>query len=69
MYLIIFKRGRVLVIVKVAGVIAMMCLGAYQTTRALSRQYTNKSMLSIEIIIGIVLIVAGIIMSQINIPS
>jgi copper transport protein len=58
----------VLVIIKIVGVIVMMCLGAYQTTRVLSRQYTNKSMLSIEIIIGIVLIVAGIIMSQINIP-
>ena len=59
----------VLVIVKILGVIAMMCLGAYQTTRALSRQYTNRTMLSLEIIIGIVLIVAGIIMSQINIPT
>lgn len=59
----------VLVIVKIIGVILMMCLGGYQTARALSQQYTNKSALLIEIIIGIVLIVVGVIMSQINIPT
>lgn len=58
-----------LVIVKVIGVILMMCLGGYQTTRALSRQYTNKAALLSEISIGIVLVLAGIVMSQINIPS
>lgn len=47
----------------------MMLLGLLQTTRALNkRNRVNKSSLIIEVLIGILLILVGVIMSQISIP-
>ena len=40
-----------------------------QTTRALNKRYRiNKVSLIVEVSIGIILILVGVIMSQINIP-
>ena len=48
----------------------MMLLGFYQTMRALrQRQQVHRFTLMIELLIGMILIFAGIMMSQINIPS
>ena len=48
----------------------MMLLGLYQTMRALKqRQQVNRYALIFELLIGIILIFAGIMMSQMNIPS
>lgn len=48
----------------------MITLGGYQSFRALTNlQKVNKKVLYCEIIIGIMLVLAGIIMSQIQIPS
>ena len=60
----------VFIIIKVIGTLIMMILGFYQTYRALGkRNHVNKVTLFIELIIGIILIFAGVMMSQINIPS
>ena len=59
-----------LLIVKVVLTLIMMTLGFYQTTRALGKQHrANKVTLYIELIMGIILILVGVIMSQINIPG
>ena len=56
--------------VKIIGTILMITLGGYQSFRALTNlQKVNKKVLYCEIIIGIMLVLAGIIMSQIQIPS
>lgn len=56
--------------VKIIGTIIMVTLGGYQSFRALTHlQKVNKKVLYVEIIIGIILVLAGIIMSQIQIPS
>lgn len=60
----------VFIIIKVIGTLIMMILGFYQTYRALGKSnHVNKVTLYTELIIGIVLIFAGVMMSQINIPS
>ena len=60
----------VFIIIKVIGTLIMMILGFYQTYRALGkRNHVNKVTLFTELIIGIILIFAGVMMSQINIPS
>lgn len=57
-------------VIKIAGTITMMLLGFYQTMRALrQRQQVHRFTLMIELLIGMILIFAGIMMSQINIPS
>lgn len=57
-------------VIKIAGTITMMLLGFYQTMRALrQRQQVHRFALMIELLIGMILIFAGIMMSQINIPS
>lgn len=59
----------VFLLVKVIGTLIMMILGLLQTTRALNKRHrVNKSSLIIEVVIGIVLILIGVIMSQISIP-
>ena len=56
--------------VKIIGTILMITLGGYQSFRALTNlQKVNKKVLYCEIIIGIMLVLAGIIMSQIQRPS
>ena len=58
----------VFLLIKVFGTL-MMLLGLLQTTRALNkRNRVNKSSLIIEVLIGILLILVGVIMSQISIP-
>ncbi|WP_226954540.1 copper resistance CopC/CopD family protein [Staphylococcus cohnii] len=60
----------VLLLVKVLLTIVMMTLGFYQTTRALGKhRQTNRYALIIELSIGILLILAGVMMSQLNIPG
>ena len=60
----------IFMILKVIGTLIMMILGFYQTTKALGkRNKVNQPTLYIELIIGIALIFAGVMMSQINIPS
>lgn len=60
----------VLLIVKVVLTVVMMLLGFYQTTKALGKyQHTNKFILFGELSIGIILILVGVIMSQLNIPG
>lgn len=60
----------VLLLVKVLLTIVMMTLGFYQTTRALGKhRLTNRYALIIELSIGILLILAGVMMSQLNIPG
>ncbi|MDN5602781.1 MAG: copper resistance CopC/CopD family protein [Staphylococcus equorum] len=64
------QTWRALLIVKVVLTLIMMTLGFYQTTRALGKQHrANKVTLYIELIMGIILILVGVIMSQINIPG
>ena len=59
----------VFLLIKVFGTLIMMLLGLLQTTRALNkRNRVNKSSLIIEVLIGILLILVGVIMSQISIP-
>ena len=59
----------VFLLFKVFGTLIMMLLGLLQTTRALNkRNRVNKSSLIIEVLIGILLILVGVIMSQISIP-
>ena len=59
----------VFLLIKVFGTLMMMLLGLLQTTRALNkRNRVNKSSLIIEVLIGILLILVGVIMSQISIP-
>ena len=59
----------ILLIIKIAGTLMMMTLGFMQTTRALNKRYRiNKVSLIVEVSIGIILILVGVIMSQINIP-
>lgn len=59
-----------LLIVKVILTMVMMSLGFYQTTHALGkRQRTNQKLLYFELALGLILILAGVIMSQINIPG
>ena len=59
----------ILLIIKIVGTLIMMALGFMQTTRALNKRYRiNKVSLIIEVSIGIILILVGVIMSQINIP-
>ncbi|MEB8127141.1 copper resistance protein CopC [Staphylococcus succinus] len=59
-----------LLIVKALVTLLMMLLGFYQTTRALKiRQRANKKALYLELILGLLLILVGVIMSQINIPG
>ncbi|MGV3274431.1 copper resistance CopC/CopD family protein [Staphylococcus sp. 11261D007BR] len=54
---------------KIALVIVLMLLGAYQTYQAMGkRQKVNRSILYIEVVLGLCLILAGVIMSQIEIP-
>ncbi|MFH4909555.1 copper resistance CopC/CopD family protein [Staphylococcus cohnii] len=60
----------VLLLVKVLLTIVMMALGFYQTTRALGKhRQTNRYALIIELSIGVLLILAGVMMSQLNIPG
>ncbi|MGI2281474.1 copper resistance protein CopC [Staphylococcus cohnii] len=60
----------VLLLVKVLLTIVLMTLGFYQTTRALGKhRQTNRYALIIELSIGILLILAGVMMSQLNIPG
>ncbi|MDK6297946.1 copper resistance protein CopC [Staphylococcus caprae] len=60
----------IFMILKVIGTLIMMILGFYQTTKALGkRNKVNQPTLYIELIIGIALIFAGVMMSQINIPG
>lgn len=60
----------VLLLVKVLLTIVMMTLGFYQTTRALGKhRQTNRYALIIELSIGVLLILAGVMMSQLNIPG
>ena len=48
----------------------MMALGFYQTVRALGHnRRVNRFALMIELVMGIILIFAGVMMSQINIPN
>ena len=57
-------------VIKIAGTITMMLLGFYQTMHALrQRQQVHRFALMTELLIGMILIFAGIMMSQINIPS
>lgn len=57
-------------IVKVLGTVMMMALGFYQTVRALGHnRRVNRFALMIELVMGIILIFAGVMMSQINIPN
>ena len=59
-----------LLIGKIILTILMMALGLYQTVRALGAQgRAKKGPLYTELLIGIVLILLGVIMSQINIPT
>ncbi|MCI2774886.1 copper resistance protein CopC [Staphylococcus petrasii] len=59
----------VFLIIKVVGTLIMMACGFMQTTRALNkRNRVNKVSLIIEVTIGVLLIVAGVVMSQISIP-
>lgn len=59
----------VFLLIKIIGTLIMMGLGFMQTTRALNKKYrVNKISLIVEVTIGIVLILAGVIMSQISIP-
>lgn len=59
----------ILLIIKIVGTLMMMALGFMQTTRALNKRYRiNKVSLIVEVSIGIILILVGVIMSQINIP-
>ena len=60
----------VLLLIKILLTFVMMTLGFYQTTRALGKhRQTNRFALIIELSIGILLILAGVIMSQLNIPG
>lgn len=59
----------ILLTIKIVGTLIMMALGFMQTTRALNKRYRiNKVSLIVEVSIGIILILVGVIMSQINIP-
>ncbi|MCI2947843.1 copper resistance protein CopC [Staphylococcus caledonicus] len=59
----------IFLIVKVVGTLIMMGLGFMQTTRALNRRNrVNKASLIVEVTIGVILILVGVIMSQIIIP-
>lgn len=59
-----------LLIMKIIGTIIMMILGLIQTTRALNKQRRiHRWSLIVEVLIGILLILLGIIMSQINVPG
>ena len=58
----------ILLIIKIVGTLIMMALGFMQTTRLNKRYRINKVSLIIEVSIGIILILVGVIMSQINIP-
>ena len=60
----------VLLLIKILLTFVMMTLGFYQTTKALGKhRQTNRFALIIELSIGILLILAGVIMSQLNIPG
>lgn len=60
----------IFIIVKVIGTIFMMVLGFFQTYRSLGQRHQiNTLSLYIELIIGVALIFAGVMMSQINIPG
>ncbi|MDU4612613.1 MAG: copper resistance protein CopC, partial [Staphylococcus epidermidis] len=64
------KAWSIYLIIKIVGTMTMMLLGLYQTMRALKqRQQVNRYALIFELLIGIILIFAGIMMSQMNIPS
>lgn len=64
------KAWSIYLIIKIVGTMVMMLLGLYQTMRALKqRQQVNRYALIFELLIGIILIFAGIMMSQMNIPS
>lgn len=52
-------------VIKIAGIITMMLLGFYQTMRALrQRQQVHHFALMTELLIGMILIFAGIMMSK-----
>lgn len=52
-------------VIKIAGIITMMLLGFYQTMRALrQRQQVHRFALMTELLIGMILIFAGIMMSK-----
>lgn len=64
------KAWSIYLIIKIVGTMTMMLLGLYQTMRALKQhQQVNRYALIFELLIGIILIFAGIMMSQMNIPS
>nr|WP_242446704.1 hypothetical protein [Staphylococcus saccharolyticus] len=57
-------------IVKVLGTVMVMALGFYQTVRTLGHNCrVNRFALMIELVMGIILIFADVMMSQINIPN
>ena len=59
----------ILLIIKIAGTLMMMAFRIYANNARLNKRYRiNKVSLIVEVSIGIILILVGVIMSQINIP-